>query len=76
MKLFILLLILLLGVWLWSRGRRQSSAPPPRPAKKKDAKPIDMVACAVCGVHLPRSDALPGPQGHYCGAPHRQQAER
>ena len=72
MKLFVLLLALALGVWLWSR-RGQRKAPPPA-ARPKDAAPADMVECAVCGLHLPRTEALPGPQGLYCSTQHRQQA--
>lgn len=29
-----------------------------------------MVACRHCGLHLPASDALAGPDGPYCSAEH------
>jgi uncharacterized protein len=63
----------LIGAWLWRASRARSSAepkaPPPAP------QPQDMVACALCGVHLPQAEALPGRQGRYCCAEHRQRAE-
>jgi hypothetical protein len=32
-----------------------------------------MVECAVCGVHLPRGEALPAPDGRlYCCDEHRK----
>ena len=30
-----------------------------------------MIACAYCGVHLPRDEALPGRGGVFCGDAHR-----
>jgi uncharacterized protein len=34
-----------------------------------------MVACAQCGLHLPKSEALPGTRGDwYCCKEHRQRA--
>ncbi|MEO7954139.1 MAG: hypothetical protein ABIR35_08625 [Polaromonas sp.] len=34
-----------------------------------------MVACDVCHVHLPKSDALIGNKGIYCSDAHRRQAD-
>jgi uncharacterized protein len=34
-----------------------------------------MVRCAHCGLHLPATDALPGPGGVYCSAAHRRASE-
>jgi uncharacterized protein len=34
------------------------------------------VRCAHCGVHLPRSEALPGRGGLFCGPSHRAEHER
>ncbi len=74
MKYLLLLAIVLLVVWLWrgSRARDDAQAgdrprrPDPRVAQQ------EMVECPVCSVHLPRSDALPGPDGQlYCCAEHR-----
>jgi uncharacterized protein len=35
-----------------------------------------MVACAHCGVHLPRDEALPGRGGVFCGDAHRTAFEK
>jgi uncharacterized protein len=75
MKYLILLLVVLAVLWYWRQGRA-GEAPPGRSAKAPDALPQDMVRCPVCSVHLPRSDALPGPDGQlYCCAAHRTQAQ-
>jgi uncharacterized protein len=76
MKYLILLLVVLAVLWLWRSGR-SDEAPPARKRKDApDAAPQDMVQCPVCSVHLPRSDALPGPDGRlYCCAAHRLRAQ-
>ena len=80
MKFIIVLVMVLVAVWLWRSSRRrddstQAKAPPPPPASKVGA-PQDMVQCPVCSVHLPRTDALPGPDGRlYCCADHRLRGE-
>lgn len=75
MKLLLVLAAVLLGVWLWRSGRsgaapRADQSPPPPPAA-----PQDMVACALCGLHVPRSEAVAGRQGLYCCTDHQQRAE-
>jgi len=74
MKYLILLLVVLAVLWYWRSGREDA----PAPRKRKDGPgtaPQDMVQCPVCSVHLPRSDALPGPDGRlYCCAAHRLRA--
>jgi uncharacterized protein len=35
-----------------------------------------MIACAHCGVHLPRDEALPGRGGVFCGDAHRTAFEK
>ena len=85
MSKYLLIIGIALGVyWLWRQGRMAESrearpAPPESPAaaRKSTVKPLqDMVACAHCGLHLPRSEALAdGPGGSapfYCSAAHRQ----
>jgi uncharacterized protein len=74
MKYLILLLVVLAVLWFWRNARGSGT---PRAGKKPggDALPQDMVRCPVCSVHLPRSDALPGPDGQlYCCAAHREHA--
>lgn len=75
MKLLLVLAAVLLGVWLWRSGRsgatpRTDQPPPPPPAV-----PQDMVACALCGLHVPRSEAVAGRRGLYCCTDHQQRAE-
>jgi uncharacterized protein len=62
------LLALLIGVVLWLLLRVRK-----RPAQRAGAVPgaEDMVVCAHCGVHLPRSEALLADGRAYCGALHR-----
>lgn len=74
MKYLLLLAIVLLVVWLWrgsrAQDRAEGSASPRRP--DRGVAQQDMIQCPVCSVHLPRSDALPGPDGQlYCCAEHR-----
>ena len=73
MKYLLLIALLFVVIWYVRGGResleerapRQRRAPGPPP-------PQDMVECPVCRVHLPRSDALAGPDGRlYCCTEHR-----
>ena len=71
MKYLVLLLVIGVAVALWSsQRRRQAPAAQRRPAAPPS--PQDMVACAHCGVHLPRPDALAAGALHYCSAEHRE----
>ena len=67
-KIILVVLALALVYWILKGYRRKidrrSGAP-----KVKDE---DMVRCAQCGVHLPRSDSLPAGQSFYCSAEHRR----
>jgi uncharacterized protein len=66
MKFLLLIGIVLLVAWLW-RGNRDEER-----ATTTAARQQEMIRCPVCSVHLPRSDALPGPDGRlYCCAEHR-----
>lgn len=74
MKYLLVLAVVLLAVWLWRNNRRVEKRPPP-PASAPLPAPQDMVRCPVCSVHLPRGDALPGPDGGlYCCQEHRLRA--
>ena len=71
MKYLILLLVVLAVAWYW-RNARDPGAPRGERPKSDAPPPQDMVQCPVCLVHLPRGDALPGPDGQlYCCAEHR-----
>jgi uncharacterized protein len=80
MKYVVVLIVVALALWLLLRGRGGGAGPrgADRPEKpgggsvRRDDAPIDIVACAHCGVHLPRTEALLDAQGRlYCGAEHR-----
>lgn len=74
MKFLLLLAIVALAVWAWRSGRRDlPGAGQPPPSAPPD--PQEMVRCAHCGVHLPRSEAVEGRAGLYCSVEHRQKAE-
>ena len=55
------------------RGARKSEQPAPPPPPPADVPRVeDMVACAHCGVHLPRGEAVAADDGAlFCGEPHR-----
>ncbi|HEY2188329.1 MAG TPA: PP0621 family protein [Caldimonas sp.] len=68
MKIVIFLIAVVVLLWLlrgtaMRRGPRRGPATPPSPQP--------MIACAYCGVHLPRDEALPGRGGVFCGDAHR-----
>lgn len=73
MKLLLLLAILYVAYSVWRQGRieeHRSEGQPPR-----RGGPQEMVQCPVCGVHLPRSEAVRGARGiHYCSNEHRLRA--
>ncbi len=70
--------VVLIGFFIWRSNRVTHKPPPARPAADKPAEPlrsIEMVQCAVCGLHCPKTDAVSGKSGVYCTAQHRLQAE-
>lgn len=77
MKLIVLLAVVLGVLWLARAARRRvrdrtpDAAPAAAPTSQED-----MVACVECGVHLPRSEALPGRGGLFCSEAHRSAHER
>ena len=76
MKYLILLLVVLAVLWLWRNARRGGGDTGAAPKSGPTPLPQDMVRCPVCSVHLPRSDALPGPDGQlYCCTAHRERAQ-
>ncbi|MBK0391706.1 PP0621 family protein [Ramlibacter algicola] len=72
--LLVLVLVVAYAVWRSSREReRAEHAPAPPKAPRQPALPQDMVSCPVCGLHLPRDEALAGASGRlYCGPDHRR----
>lgn len=78
MKYLFIICLMLVGIWLWRHNRQADINQINQKAAKKRPQSIpaatEIVACDVCQVHLPRSEALTGPVGVYCCAAHRQQA--
>lgn len=72
MKYLLLIVIVLAVLWLARAGRGRAARSKPQGPPPGET----MVACVHCGVHLPRSEALPGRGGLYCGEAHRLAHER
>lgn len=72
MKALLILVVVLAGVWLWRN--RQGSVDKKTPATPP-AKPLEMVRCTQCGVHIPGVDAVQGKLGPYCSQDHLKQLE-
>lgn len=71
MKFVLVLLAIVLLLWMLF-GRTRTRRPGSREGSKPAARqPEGMVACAHCGVHLPRSEALQVGALAYCSAAHR-----
>jgi len=70
----ILFIIVIVGIalwWLFGRRRGGDAAKPETPAAKKN-EPQSMVACAHCGVHLPKAETVADAEGRlFCGEAHR-----
>ena len=75
MKFLLVLLVVGVGLWMLTArlrgpgagGRGNGAARAKQPTA---ARPVEMVACAHCGVHLPAQDALV--DGPYCSDAHRR----
>ena len=78
MKYLLVFALVLVAFWIWRNNReaeRDAAAPrQPAPPQREPAV-TEMVACDVCHVHLPKSEALIGNRGIYCSDAHRRQAE-
>ena len=51
---------------------KTSNSRPQPPAPRDPAMPEDMVRCAVCGVHLPRSESFTSRGKFFCSDEHRR----
>ncbi len=73
-KLLFWVVVFALGWFVWSLIR--VSQRKQERSRADAAEPVRIVACKHCGVFLPARDALPGPDGPYCCAEHRDAARR
>jgi len=67
-KFIFLVLGLLLAYWILKSYRRKIDRKEPPPAGGEE----DMVRCAQCGVHLPRSESLAADGKSFCGVEHQR----
>ena len=89
MKYLLVFALAMVVFWLWRAARKSGSLNDSRAqqksagntAKQPSVRQLDpnqpvteIVACDVCQVHLPRTEALTGPGGIYCSEAHRRQA--
>jgi uncharacterized protein len=78
MKYLVLIAVIVLVLWHLRTNSRASSSASASGAARKGAAPggpQEMIECPVCKVHLPRTDALAGPDGRlYCCAEHRERS--
>ena len=75
MKFLIVIAVVVGVLWLLRSLRKPHLPPSPKSPEAAAPKNEEMVACVQCGVHLPRSEALPGRGGVFCGEAHRNAYE-
>jgi uncharacterized protein len=83
MKYLLIFSLTIAVIWLWRSKRRSSrsdkgnahSPKPQPPHRERRLTSTEIVACDVCAVHLPQTEALIGGHGVYCSDAHRRQAE-
>jgi uncharacterized protein len=71
-KILLLALGLFVAYWILKGYRKKVE-------RRRDNQPStseDMVRCAQCGVHLPRSESLTSGNVFYCSADHRRAHEK
>ena len=67
-KILLLVLGLFVAYWILKSYKKKVERRANRPAVGAE----DMVRCAQCGVHVPRSDSLASDESFYCSADHRR----
>lgn len=69
-KILLLIAVVVLVVLMLKNAARRRELPQHKPHKDRVE---DMVRCQVCGVNLPRSEAILSRGRFYCGEEHRRQ---
>lgn len=72
---YLFITTIVLGIfWLWRQTRlgKKSTTVPPNPPARPSNGATQIVACSVCQIHLPYSEALMDHTGQlYCCETHR-----
>ncbi|EGF33857.1 hypothetical protein IMCC9480_938 [Oxalobacteraceae bacterium IMCC9480] len=72
MKLLAWLVLVLLVIYAVRKKMTAVMRQPPPPQRPPEVEGESMVSCAHCGIYIPASEALTGPQGQlYCSPEHR-----
>lgn len=72
-KILVIVLGLVLAYWLLKRYRKGLSR---REERGQGGSGEDMVRCARCGLHLPRSESIVADSEFFCCAEHERQHRR
>ena len=70
-RLLVLIVLVVLAVWFIRRALRRL-----QPGDKPLVKESELVRCAYCGVHLPRSEARQAEGILYCSEEHARLGKR
>jgi uncharacterized protein len=70
-KILLIIFALLLVYWIIKSGLRRGAARGDK--RTASGRSEDMVRCAHCGVHLPRSDSLMLRDEYFCCIEHQHQ---
>ncbi len=68
------IIIVLLGLWLVVHYVRRALARHRSSAAPTPNRPAPMLTCAVCGTHIPESEAVRTAGKTYCSEEHRRAA--
>ena len=68
------IIIVLLGLWLVVHSVRRALARRRTSADSTPGRPAPMLTCAICGTHIPESEAVHAAGKTYCSEAHRRAA--
>lgn len=72
MKYLVLLIVLVVAIGIWRNRRDKETETESRRPPPPLAGPQDILACAHCGVHIPKAEALMLGSQAYCCPEHRR----